>query len=111
MHEQRDNFNGVDTCIVTQYKNFNMVSYLLEEYKSRSICGQPDINTLFDDFVEEKLMPKEFAENYCNIARSKMYDSDMNNMSYGATYVPAKITIQMQHENNYVEVLWDMRED
>ena len=40
-----------------------------------------------------------------------MNESDMNKMSYGATYVLAKITIQMQQENNYVEVIWDMRED
>ena len=105
MHEQRGNFNGIDTCSVTQYRNFNMISYLLQEYESRSIYGRPDINALLDEFVKEKLIPKEFAESYCNTARSKMDGSDMNKMSYGATYVPAKITIQMQQENNYVKVL------
>ena len=36
MQEQRGSFNGIDTCNVTQYRNFKLQSILLEEYKSRS---------------------------------------------------------------------------
>ena len=27
MHEQRGNFNGIDTCSLTQYVNFELLSY------------------------------------------------------------------------------------
>ena len=30
MHEQKGNFNGIDTCSVTQFRNFKLLSYLLQ---------------------------------------------------------------------------------
>ena len=46
MQDQRGDFNDTDTCSVTQYRNFKLLSYILEEYESRSICHRPDINAL-----------------------------------------------------------------
>ena len=61
MQEQRGNFNGIDTCSVTQNRNFNLLSYLLEEYESRSIRCRPDINALLDQFVREMRLLNQIA--------------------------------------------------
>ena len=53
MHKQRGNFNGIDTCSITQFRNFKIISYLLQENESRSICGCPYINSLLHQFVKE----------------------------------------------------------
>ena len=71
MHEQRGNFNGIDTCNITQYRNFKIISILLQEYESRSIFGRPDINTLIDQFVKDNKIPKELTECYRSIAKRK----------------------------------------
>ena len=60
MMEQRGNFNGIDTCNVTQYRDFQLLSVLLEEYESRSIIGRPDINALLDQFVHEVQLIEHF---------------------------------------------------
>ena len=54
MKEQRGNFNGIDTFKITQYQNFKLISYLLEENESRSFLGNSDINALLVQFVKEK---------------------------------------------------------
>ena len=46
MHEQRGTFNGIDTCNITSYRNFNIRSELLADAESRSIINRPDINAL-----------------------------------------------------------------
>ena len=71
MKEQRGNFNGIDTCDITQYRNFKLLSYLLEENESRSLFGRPDINALLDQFVKEKVIPHEFSENIIELENIK----------------------------------------
>jgi hypothetical protein len=105
MKEQRGNFNGIDTCNITQYRNFKFLSYLLEENESRSLLGRPDINALLDQFVKEKAIPPEFAENIRAIARVKNEDFNITKYSYGATYVPAKVATSMQQEDHVIPVI------
>ena len=69
MHEQRGNFNGIDTCSVTQFRNFKLISYLLQENESQSLIGRPGINALLDKFVKEKIMSHQFANNYRDTAK------------------------------------------
>ena len=111
MQEQRGNFNGIDTCIVTQYRNFKLISALLEEYESRSICGRPDINTLLNPFVKDELVPPQSAEVYRDTAKELTENLNIEKQSFGSAYVPTKITILMQQEINIVDVIWDCRED
>ena len=111
MMEQRGNFNGIDTCNVTQYRDFKLLSVLLEEYESRSICGRPDINALLDQFVHENQISPELAESYRETAKLKTKELNIDGLAYGSTYVPAKVAIEMQEENKCVKVVWDMRED
>ena len=111
MHEQRGNFNGIDTCNVTQYRDFKVLSVLLEEYESRSICGRPDINALLDQFVNEKQISPDTAECYRNTARNKTEFLNIDKLCYGSTYVPTKVAIEMQKDNHYTKVVWDSRQD
>ena len=104
-------FNGIDTCNLTQYTDFKLLSVLLEEYESRSICGRPDINALLDQFVHEKQISPELAESYRETAKLKTTGLHIDSLAYGSTYVPAKVAIEMQEENKGVKVVWDMRED
>ena len=46
MHEQRGTFNGIDTCSITNFGNFDCCSYLRHESECRSIKFRPDINPL-----------------------------------------------------------------
>ena len=62
MQEQRGNFIGIDTCNVTNIRNFKFVSVLLEEYKSISIRGCPDIYALLNQLVKEELISPQFAD-------------------------------------------------
>ena len=54
MHEQRGTFNGIDTCNLTSYHQFDFRSKLLSDSESRSIVNRPDINGLLNQLVEEK---------------------------------------------------------
>ena len=107
MHEQRGNFNGIDTCSVTQFRNFKLISYLLQENESRSLIGRPDINALLDKFVKEKIMSHQFANNYRDTAKLQTSNIDFNDLCYGATFVPSKQAIEMQQIENFVSVKWD----
>lgn len=111
MMEQRGNFNGIDTCNVTQYRNFKLLSVLLEENECRSISGRPDINALLDQFIHEKHISPELAKNYRELARMKSHDFDSDRLSYGSTYVPAKIAIQMQQEKQMVKIMLDANDN
>ena len=107
MQEQRGNFNGIDTCSVTQYRNFKLLSYLLQENESRSIRGRPDINALLDEFVKESLIPAEFAETFRQTAKQRTLHHDIDDLISGGTYVPAEAAIRMQQHNKIVRVIWD----
>ena len=62
MHEQRGTFNGINTCNITSYRNFNFRSVLLRNAEARSIINRPDINALLSQMVEEGTMSKFVAE-------------------------------------------------
>ena len=53
MHEQQGDFNGIDTCSITQYQKFKLLSYLLQENELRSLKGGADINALLTQLVQE----------------------------------------------------------
>ena len=104
MHEQRGNFNGIDTCSITQYRKFKLLSYLLQENELRSLKGRPDINALLSQLVEEKDLAPEIVENYRTLA-DKM-ELDIDALSYGATYVPINAAIEMGRDK-VRDVFWD----
>ena len=54
-----------------------LLPVFLEEYESRSICGRPDINALIDQFVHEKQISPELAENYRETAKLKTTGLDI----------------------------------
>ena len=107
MQEQRGNFNGIDTCSITQYRNFKLISYLLQENESRSIRGRPDINALLDQFVKETLIPAEFAETLRQTAKQVTQHYDIDDLISGGTYVPVEAAIQMQQQEKFTKVILD----
>ena len=78
MHEQRGNFNGIDTCSVIQFRNFKLISYLLQENESRSLIGYSDINAFLDKFVKAKIISHQFANNYQDTAKLQTSNIDFN---------------------------------
>ena len=104
MFEQRGNFNGINTCSMTQFCNFKLLSYLLQQNELRSLKGRPDINELLTQFVHEKDLCPEFANDYCELAQSTPLD--IENLSYGSTYVPIDVAIDIGVDKTR-NVLWD----
>ena len=104
MQEQRGNFNGIDTCSVTQYRNFKLLSYLLQENELRSLKGRADINALLTQFVIEKELTPEIAANYRDLAQKMVLDE--KKLSCGATYVPINVSSDIGI-NKCRDVIWD----
>ena len=104
MHEQRGNFNGIDTCSLTQYRNFKLLSFLLQENELRSLKGRADINALLTQLVKEKVLSPEIAANYRKMAEEATLNIDY--LSQGATYVPIDVAVDMGIEKDRV-VIWD----
>ena len=100
MHEQRGTFNGIDTCNITSYRNFNFRSVLLRNAEARSIINRPDINALLSQMVEEGTMSKCVAEGKRVHAQKKFGDFNFHKYVVGATYVPLECAILMQRELN-----------
>ena len=98
MHEQRGTFNGIDTCNITSYRNFNIRSELLTDAESRSIINRPDINALLSQMVEEGTMSKFIANSKKHHARIKCDSFDFDSYCSGATYVPLEGALIMQRE-------------
>ena len=107
MHEQRGNFNGIDTCSLTQYRNFKLLSFLLQENELRSIKGRADINALLIQFAHEKDLYPEIVVN-CQKLVNKM-TLVLNKLSYGASYVPVDVAIEMGLDKSR-DVYWDAQE-
>ena len=76
MHEQRANFNGIDTCNISSYHRFDFVSSLLTELESVAIVNRPDINSLLNQLVDERIMSKETAKGKRNFATSSTTSVD-----------------------------------
>ena len=108
MFEQRRNFNGIDTCSMTQFCNFKLLSYLLQQNELRSLKGRPNINELLTQFVHEQDLCPEFANSYRKLAQSTPLD--IENLSYGSMYVPIDVVIDIgiDKTNN---VVWIMGRD
>ena len=104
MFEQRGNFNGIDTCSVTQYRNFKLLSYLLHENEIRSLKGRADINALLTQIVHEKDLSEDAALNIRQKAEN--YPLDIDKFSFGATYVPIDVAIDLGNEKTR-DVVWD----
>jgi hypothetical protein len=58
MHEQRGSFNGIDTCSVTSFGNFDFCSNLSLIDESRAIRNRPDMKGLLSTLAEEKVISK-----------------------------------------------------
>ena len=108
MHEQRGNFNGIDTCSLTQYRNFKLLSFLLQENELRSLKGRADINALLTQLVKEKVLSPEIVANYRNMAEEETLDIDY--LIQGATYVPIDVAVDMGIDKDRV-VIWDENEN
>ena len=104
MHEQRGNFNGIDTCSLTQYRNFKLLSFLLQENELRSLKGRADINALLTQLVKENILSPEIAENYRDMAEKT--ELDIEYLTHGATYVPINVAVDMGIDKDRV-VIWD----
>ena len=107
MHEQRGNFNGIDTCSITQYRKFKLLSYLLHENELRSLKGRADINALLTQLVQEKELAPDIVKNYRKLAEKMTLKTD--ELSYGATYVPIDIAVNMGLDKAR-DVFWDVEE-
>ena len=55
MHEQRDTFNGIDTCSVRDIVTFDFTSKLTSYSESRSIIHRPDKNALINQLAKLKV--------------------------------------------------------
>lgn len=98
MHEQRGCFNGVDTCNLTSYRNFDFRSKLLRDNEARSITNRPDINALLSSMVEEKSISQVLANDKRSFASSVLENLDYDQYTDGATYVPLEYTIIMKRD-------------
>ena len=104
MFKQHGNFNGIDTCSVTQYRKFKLLSYLLQENEIRSLKGRADINALLTQIVHEKDLSLDMASKIRQIAENSPFD--INKLSYGATYVPIDVAIDLGNDK-LCDVVWD----
>ncbi len=111
MHEQRANFNGIDTCNISSYRRFDFVSSLLTELESVAIVNRPDINSLLNQLVDERVMSKETAKGKRNFATSSTTSVDFYKYYYGATYVPFESAMSMHKDLsiNMISVTIDNR--
>ena len=113
MHEQRGTFNGIDTCNVTSYHNFNFRSKLQSENESRSIINRPDMNSLLSQLTREKSISHITANDKRKLAKRLYEGFDFIPFIYGSTYVPIQIALEYQRENSnpFVKIIIDDRED
>ena len=44
LFEQRASFHGVDSSMLSRFGNYDIISIILDEHESRSICNRPDIS-------------------------------------------------------------------
>ena len=68
------------THVHNSYRNLKLISNLIQENESRSVYGQPDINTLLHQLIKENLISSEFSNNYRNTARMQTKNLEMKNL-------------------------------
>ena len=98
MHEQRGSFNGIDTCSITSFGNFDFCSNLSLVDESRAIRKRPDMKGLLSTLAEEKVISKFIASERLaeamEVTEGICYDKYMS----GGTYVPLNVALEMQNE-------------
>ena len=90
---------------------FDFHSSLQKHIESCYILQRADSNALLNQLVEERTISKFIAKGKRDFAITTYSNFNFSKYYYGATFVPARIAIMMQKENQPVEVMWDMRED
>ena len=98
MHEQRANFNGIDTCNISSYRKFDFVSSLLTELESVAIMNRPDINSLLNQLVDERILSKEAATGKRKYASTSTSSVDFSKYYRGATYISFESAMSMQKD-------------
>ena len=98
MHEQQGSFIGIDTCNITSYRKFNFQLSLLTHSESTTILNRPDINSLLNQLIEEKIISKTTANGKRSFASSKYSNFDFSKYYIGSTYVPFAAVISMQRD-------------
>ena len=98
MHEQQGCFNGIDTCNVTNFRQFDFRSKLLRDAESWSIINRPDINALLNDLVKDKSITKVVANDKRNYTTAVSENTNFEKYCIGATYVPLEYTILMKKD-------------
>ena len=98
MHEQRGTFNGIDTCSLTTFRQFNFTSTLHGEAETRAIVNRPDINSLLYSLTSKKFISKYGAELKRQEAKVLTEGIDFNQYYYGSTFIPVHTAMQFQHE-------------
>ena len=111
MHEQRGSFNGIDTCNLASFGNFDYCSKLLHDSESRSIGNRPDINALLNKLCDENKITVKYANSMRQSAKDMGEEIDFEKYIYGSTYVPLEAAMILQREINErpVKVVWDER--
>lgn len=103
MHEQRGTFSGIDTCSLCSFGKFDKTSVLLRESEGRSIAHRPDINSLLNKLVEDKIITKCVAEGLRKDSERIMKNKNVSKYTKGATYVPLDVAMSLQKETLSLE--------
>ena len=82
MHEQRGTFNGIDTCSVTNYGNFDFCLKLLDESEGRSIKNQLDTNILLIQLSNAHIISANMATARREVAEEIFEDIDFDCLSF-----------------------------
>ena len=113
MHEQRGTFNGIDTCSITNFGQFDMTSLLNAQSEARTIRNRPDINALLNQLVSQKKMSKFVANGRRKECKDITDGVNYNPYIYGSTFVPFETAIDIQREiqmaDNKIQVIIDQR--
>ena len=86
---------------------FKLLSYISHKNECLRIKELPDINAILSQFFNEEKLNPDIASNYGNSANDNPLDID--DLSIGANYVPIKVEILIQNqENNFCKLSWDV---
>ena len=97
MHEQRGSFQGIDTCNVTKYGNFNHNSYLLHESELLYIANRPDIISLLNDLADIKKISKLYKDSLIEKAmKNNLHKTELISYLNGSTYISLNDSMKLQ---------------
>ena len=99
VQEQRGTFQGIDTCNVTNFRDFSYCSRLLDESDSRSIKNRPDINVLLGNLEKEGVISARQVSDMRKRAMEACPSDEVRNKCLsGATYVTLEDSLVIQQE-------------